>query len=209
MRRLFNPDSTLTLFIERMVDLVYLSILWCVCCLPIITIVPSTTALYYVTLKIVENKEGKIARDFFKAFKENLKQGIPLTVLFAVLFVLLYGDFIMVSSLEGSFRTVLFLLFAAIFLLCFATMCYTFPMQARFSNTIFNTVKSALLLSLQKLPQTIKILLLNFLPAALIFVPIDTLFRLLPILIAYFPSCIAYFSSMVYAKIFTQLLADR
>ena len=208
MKRLFNPDSTLVMFIERMVDLVLLSILWCLCCLPIVTIVSSTTALYYVTLKIVENKETKIIRDFFKALKEKLTQKIPLTLVFIVLFTLLYADFIMVFSTTGIFRIVLFVLFTVVFFLCFSTMCYTYALQARFSNTIFNTIKNAFLLSLQNITKTVLIVLLHLLPVVLIYVPIDALFRLLPFIIAYVPSCIAYFCSIMYSKIFSQLLTE-
>lgn len=209
MKHLFNPDSTLWVFASRLADLVWLSLLWCVCCIPVVTIVPVTAALYYVTLKIVNNDEGKITGSFFKAFRENLRQGIPLTFIFLALFALLYLDCLYVFSMQGAFSTTLFLLFLVLVFLAIATMCYTCALQAKFANTVFNTVKTAFFLSLQNLPKTVLIVLLHLSPVILIFIQLDTLFRLLPILIAYIPSCIAYLSSMIYSKIFSQLLADK
>jgi len=209
LKHLFNPESTFWVFASRMVDLVWLSLLWCVCCIPVVTIVPATAALYYVTLKIVNNDEGKITGTFFKAFKENLRQGIPLTFVFLLLFMLLYMDCIYVFSMQGSFSTILFILFLILAFLATATMCYTCALQAKFSNTVFNTVKTAFFLSLQNFPKTILIVLLHLSPVILFFIQLDTLFRLLPILIAYIPSCIAYLCSMVYSKIFSQLLTEN
>ena len=50
MRNLFNLDGPLMQLINKVVYSVYLNILWFICCIPIVTIGASTTALFYVTL---------------------------------------------------------------------------------------------------------------------------------------------------------------
>lgn len=62
------------MFITKIVYSAYLNILWFICCLPIFTAGASTTALFYVSLKVAKNEEGNITRSFFRAFKENFKK---------------------------------------------------------------------------------------------------------------------------------------
>ncbi len=65
MRNLFNLDGPLMQLINKVVYSVYLNILWFICCIPIVTIGASTTALFYVTLKIAKNDEGNITKIVF------------------------------------------------------------------------------------------------------------------------------------------------
>ena len=56
MSNLIDPDRPLMAFITKMAYSAYLNILWLICCLPIVTIGASTTALFYVTLKMAEDR---------------------------------------------------------------------------------------------------------------------------------------------------------
>ena len=75
MGSLFNLDNPIWRFMGKLVDVFILTLLWAVCCIPIITIGPASTAVYYVTLKLVRDEESYTVRSFFKSFKENFKQG--------------------------------------------------------------------------------------------------------------------------------------
>ena len=205
MKHWFNPDSTLSIFISRTADLAVLSLLWAVCCLPVITFIPSSVALYYVTMKFVRNEDVKIIQCFLKSMKENLKHGILLSFAFLLLFFFLYADFLYITLFEKMLKFILLFLFSAISFLAFSTMCYTIAISARFSNTAFRTVKNAFILSLQNFSKTVRIVLLNLSPALLLFIPIETLFRILPILIIFLPSYITYFCSRIFTKIFDSL----
>ena len=56
MGKLFDLDSPLFSGLNKLADLIYLNILTMICCIPIITIGASMTALNYVALKIVRNE---------------------------------------------------------------------------------------------------------------------------------------------------------
>ena len=113
MHNFFNPDNAVMQFITKVVYSVYLNILWFICCIPIVTAGASTTALFYVTLKMVRNEEGNITKAFFSSFKSNFKQstiiwlillalGIMLGVQKSVLFtVRMASSSIMVSPRNG------------------------------------------------------------------------------------------------------------
>ena len=68
MGNLLSPEGTVMQFITKLVYSVYLNILWFICCIPIVTVGASTTALFYVSLKIVKNEEGNITKSFFHSF---------------------------------------------------------------------------------------------------------------------------------------------
>lgn len=63
----------------------YLNILWLICSLPIFTIGASTTALFYCTLKMAEDRDEGLTRMFFRAFRSNFK---PATKLWLILLAL-------------------------------------------------------------------------------------------------------------------------
>ena len=74
MGRFFNLDSPVMVALTKMADLIIVNLLAFFCCLPIITVGASMTALHYVVLKIVRDEECYIVKSFFKSFKENFKQ---------------------------------------------------------------------------------------------------------------------------------------
>ena len=62
----FNYDNPVWRFIGKFWDVIMLSVLWMVCSIPVVTIGASTTAMYYVTLKLVRDEDGYTFRYFFK-----------------------------------------------------------------------------------------------------------------------------------------------
>ncbi len=151
MNHLFNLDGPVLQFINKIVYSVYLNILWFICCIPIITIGASTTALFYVTLKISKNEEGNITKAFFHSFKENLRQG---TVIWLVL--LAFG---IILGIDGyvlyhmRFENVFWTLCTAVFCVAAAAyaiiLMYIFPLLARFDNTIGAMFKNALFIGVR------------------------------------------------------------
>ena len=73
MTRLFDYQNPVWRFMGRIADIFFLSLLWAVGSLPIITIGASTTALYYVTLKMAKNQDGYLLKAFWHSFQDNLK----------------------------------------------------------------------------------------------------------------------------------------
>ena len=65
MNRFFNMDNKFFTFMGRIADLIILNLLCIVCCIPIVTIGPAITAMFYVTMKMVRNEEAYIVKGFF------------------------------------------------------------------------------------------------------------------------------------------------
>ena len=115
--------------------MIKLNFLWLLCSLPIVTIGASTVAAYTITLKMVDEQEGYIARSFFKAFRENLKQGIPLGILALAATYIVYLDFEIFFALENPPAYILVMTIVSIFVFTLG-LIYAFPLSARYENTL-------------------------------------------------------------------------
>lgn len=71
MGRIFGLESPFMNFLNRVADLIWLNILTMICCIPVVTIGASLTAMNYVLLKMAKNEEGYITKAFFKSFKSE------------------------------------------------------------------------------------------------------------------------------------------
>ena len=68
MSRFFNPDNPIMEFIAKIFDLILLNLIFIFSCVPIITIGASTSALSYVTLKMVRGEDSYIWHNFLILF---------------------------------------------------------------------------------------------------------------------------------------------
>lgn len=69
------------LFARKFWKLITLSLLYTVCCIPIVTIGPATSGLMYVVRNFSQQEPSFIASDFFDAFKKNWKQSFVMSVI--------------------------------------------------------------------------------------------------------------------------------
>lgn len=163
MNGLFHYDNPIWRFVGRLWDLLILNLLWLVCSLPIITVGASTTALYYCTLKIAEDRDNGIFPMFFHSFRENLRQATLLWLVLGGIGLLFYFDlrfFWFHFPLKAPWIQFLGLTLLAFFVLLWLFVwLYVFALQARFVNPVKQTLKNALLMSIRHLLRTLGMLL--------------------------------------------------
>lgn len=203
MERFFNMDNKFFNFMGRIADLVMLNVVCIICCLPIVTIGASLTALHYVTLKMARNEEAYIIRSFFKSFKDNFKQATIINVIMLIAGALLYFDLSIVNNMQGTMGKVLFvLLFVLVFLYSFIFL-YIYPVLAKFYNTIRNTFVNAFLMAIRHLPYTILMLIVTAAPVAVFFIPsaqVQSMVLMLFIMMG--ASLLAFVNAHFFVKIF-------
>lgn len=114
-------------------DVAALSVLWLVCCIPLVTIGASTTAAFSVAGKMAAKDDYLIIREFFAAFKRDWKQATLLWGIFAVAAVLVVTDYQFGLANPGSLGGALIAVSAAlgVCLLCMAGA--SFALLGRFS----------------------------------------------------------------------------
>lgn len=160
MANFLNYDGPLFSALNKITDLIWLNILWILCCLPIFTIGASTTALFYVTLHMVKNEGGGVTKTFFREFKRNFKQGTGIWLIFLVVGVILCSDLYIIVwmfDLPNLIHTVFVCINFVLLLYFILTLLYVFPLQATFENKVKHTIKNAMILSIGHLPQSIVI----------------------------------------------------
>ena len=74
MSDIFNYDNKLMQGLDKFFNVCYLSIVWLLACIPIITIGAANTALYYTANKVLKHNRGYVWKDFWGAFRANFKQ---------------------------------------------------------------------------------------------------------------------------------------
>lgn len=90
MNRFFSGANVLFRFTGRVLDVVVLSLLWFVCSLPVVTILPATAALYYSCVKCIRYREPGPYGSFFSSFRENLRTGAGAMLVFLLVAAVLW-----------------------------------------------------------------------------------------------------------------------
>jgi len=216
--KLFDLNSPLMQALSRLADMVFLSFIWFVCCLPVITIGPSTAAMCFVAMKLARKEDIRVIQTFFKSFKVNFKQGIILTLIFLIVGAILVLDLIYIANPELGNGAGISLLqggFMAMSIWALCIMFYTFPLQAQFYNPIRITLKNAAVLAIQKLWNTIVVFFLNLLPVILIWGSIkmtnslELFVRTAPIWVLVAPGVLAVLCGKRFVKIFDPYLNPK
>lgn len=165
MDRIFNMDNKFFTFMGKAADLILLNVIFLICCLPVVTIGASVTAMYYVTLKMVRNEESYISRSFFQSFRQNFRQATGIWLILLAGGTVLWLDFqIMEQAGSGGIFQAVYLGLCFILLIYGMISAYIFPLLAKFDNTVKNTFKNSLLMSIRHLPYTILLLLITYVP---------------------------------------------
>ena len=146
-----------------------LNVLWFICCLPIVTIGASTTALYYTSFKIAKDEGSFITTMFFRSFKQNFKQATIIWLIMLVTGVVIVADAILLGRLRatstGTAAVIWTLLLAAVFacmILYIIVLVYIFPLLSIASNTTANMFKNAFLIGTHYLFVTILVVFIHY-----------------------------------------------
>lgn len=143
-------------------DVVIISALFLVFCLPVITIGASASALYYAVYRKYQKKSDEITKDFIRALKENLKHGIIIHLIYTVYTAIAgFNIYFALFGFNGlklpEWYTVIAFLPAIPVIFSFP---YVYPLVARFSNSVKETVKNSFTLCMISFPKFLLIWLI-------------------------------------------------
>ena len=199
---LFKVDGPVYEFFRRFIDVLKLNLLWYIFSLPIVTIGASTVAVYSVTLKMAEDREGYIGRDFVKAFKANLRQGIPLGLITLAAIYVVYLNFSLFYAIESNPLPLLIIgILAGVYFLLYY---YILFLSARYQNTLRNTLNNSFQISIKYIGRTL--FLLFIIAFVIVFCLYNTTTIFFGILIG--PTFIMFTVSVFSLRIFKQIEKD-
>ena len=164
MKKSFEHITNSWLYrVSKMIgDIVIMSLLFLVCCLPVVTIGASASALYFTVYCKYQKRSDSLSQDFMRSFKENLKNGIIIHMLY-----LIYGavaGFNIWFAINGLGDIKLpdwYLLVSFLPLLPVVfTLPFVYALLARFKNGIKGTLMNSFTLCMMSFPKFILILLI-------------------------------------------------
>lgn len=204
-------DNKVLSFITRITNMVILNVLTIFCCIPIITIGPAVTALYYMTLKMVRNEETYIVRGYFHSFRQNLRQGIIINLILLFIGAILAFDTYFMHQMDdkSSFYHTIYYFTLGVDLIYGILFLYIYPVLAKFYNSIKNTFKNAALMAVRHFPYTVVMVLICALPVEVFFL-IPSIWHwiiLFFILIGF--TLIAYMNSRILVGIFDKYIEKK
>lgn len=146
----FKYDNLFFTILGKVMDVLWVSLLWILFSIPVVTIGASSTALYYTVHKVVFNDESYIFRTFATSFKSNFKDSTIKWGIIAALIGFLSVDIMLVRSFAESGSIIAALIYPLIVVFIFAVMCFfsVFSYSARFDDSIKASLyKSAVLVA--------------------------------------------------------------
>jgi len=196
-------DGPLMQGINKIINCAYLSILWLIFSLPIITVGASTTALYYTTNKVLRNNRGYVFQQFWHSFKTSFKQSTIMWLIYLVIALILYydGEIMLLLTEKSNFGTMANLFFKAMMILISIWMIYVLTYIARFEAPLKTVAKNAAFMAIRHLPKTLLI--------ALIFAVAVFAVWFMYILIIIVPTLAAWAISYFMEKTFELYMSDE
>jgi len=202
MGKLFHPDSGLMKGLSMVGDLMLLNFLYILCCIPVVTIGAASAAMYSVTLKIAAREERKIVKPFFSAFKESFLRATAMWLIFLAAGYLITLGIRVINANPNDLPWVFNVVYALAGILLLIVMSWSWPLEARFENSVGHTLKNALLLGLTHPFISLVTAVLTVLPVA--FAVFATYWFLVSSIIWFLFgfSCIAMVNSLLFHRVF-------
>lgn len=160
MGKIFDLDNPVFRTINKLVDLIWLNIIFVIVSIPVVTMGASVTAMMSVTMKMARDREGYIWSGFWKSFKQNFKQSTIIWIAMILLATVLGTDIYFFYNSTAAYAKLLLAFMLGLSLICLCVAVYIFPLQAQFENTIKQTAKNALLMAIRHLPWTALLLIM-------------------------------------------------
>lgn len=199
-----STDNPFFDFMGNIGDLIVLNVLFVITSIPVISMGVSLTALYQVVLRRQRGESNYVVREYFQAFKEEWKQSTVLWGIFLLTGGILLFDVFYVENMGSILAVVIGCMIAA----WGFVFSYTFPLQARFQNTIKNTFKNALFLSVRHFPYTILAVGLNSIPVICIVAGTFITMMAMPIYCFLGFSLTAKINSIFFDRIFRDFITN-
>ena len=204
MKNMLDLDGPLVRALCDLNTLVILNILTALFCIPVITAGASVAAMHYVIMEMFENRGDGAAREFWKRFKENLRNATPVWLILLAVAIFIYADCrIIMGGQTGLPRAMLVPLYIGAFIEA-SIAVYAFPLTARFVYSTGATFKNSAILAVANFPRTVLMVLYHVIMPYLLF----NVSRLLPLFFLVGISLPAYFSALLYMPVIRKMIGE-
>lgn len=152
--KLFRVDGPIYNFMDTLKNLFLINVCLILCSIPIVTFGAAVVAAYDVALRMVKNEEGYVMKQFFQAFKANLKQGCILGLITLGCMEVLWLDYQLVTKLDDVSIFVIMIGIVSAFIFFFSLL-YAYPQVARYNNKLPRILKNSFRISMKYIFRTV------------------------------------------------------
>ncbi len=195
MERFFNADNGVMRALSKVFDIGWLSLIYVVFCIPLITIGAATTSLYYVSAKVLRRGRSYVWTEFWRSFKQNFAPATLIWVVFAAVFGLLFFNFTIVNH-ESEYGGYLIGVYLALALILLCIMSYAFCVLSRFSMKTVQIFRFSLYCAFRHFAHTLVLVVILLVGITGIFLPLlfssPVVQSLVPMILAFVPGTTAF-----------------
>lgn len=160
-------NSPFVKILETIANMLIVSFFWIIFSLPIVTVVPSTAALYHTTNKVIfgPGRGNGVFKCFWDTFKENLKKGLFLSLIIVVaLAFIAEGLWTGYQLFKVNVFGMLYMILGILITIAIVpAMTYAPVMLSRFDAPVTTIIRLSLYFSLKKpLMNVLSIVLIGF-----------------------------------------------
>ena len=201
MKGIFDFNNPAMSFLSKLADLMILNVLTIICCVPIVTVGASLSSMYYVLLRLRNEETSFVTKDFFHAFRQNLRQGIILWILYLAAIIALAAEYYLIfvacipELVEARYAVYLFTALVLI------SLTWSFVLLSRYNNSVGRIIINSYCIGFTHFVRTIMMALLMISPMALILIyPAAT-----PIILVIGITLPGYLQTFFFIKVFEDL----
>ena len=183
MGNLFNMDNAFFRFMGKLFDVVALNLVFIIVCIPIVTIGPAISALYYASVKSIRRDRSYPIKEFFKAFKRDFKQSFIVGLILVLAAAIIYVDIrFVVDYIKNDFTAMRYVYLVIGLVISFISV-YIFPLISRFSLKISGLFRLSFYLAIRHFLTTIVSIILLFGGFVLVYISAGLALLFAPVLV--------------------------
>ena len=157
---MFRIDSKFMQILTKAAQMMWINLLTLFLCIPVITAGAAFTAMNYLLLQILRDKEGNITKSYFASFRQNFRHATILWLGMLLTYGLMIAGIITARNLPASQADIYRIVLIVFLVVVTAVVLYIFPLLSHFENTPKQTVKNAIILMILNYGKTLEMLLL-------------------------------------------------
>ena len=181
MNQFSVPERSVAEWLCKIGTFFGLSFFWLLCCLPLVTIIPASVALYDSVVHGLLGEEVHPFRRFFKDLKSELLRGMGLSLIWLVIGGIYFIGFRLLSLVgtDNMLLRLVTMFYAGTLLIPLSMLSWLIPLESRFALGYGGLHKMAITLSIVKLPRTaaslgmllVTVVIIFLMPVMMVLVP--------------------------------------
>lgn len=166
-----RPDTPVLLMLAKACNIILLTLVWAVCCAPVVTIGAATTALYTVMWRISAGQDVRVIREFWDAMRINWKVATASWGIMLLVGLLLAGNMVALSGVQAPPALLTLMKGAAglVLISYLIVLHYLFAGIAKYYVTISQAFKNAWLWGMASLLRTLMLFCLSAVSVILVY----------------------------------------